>query len=360
MSKKLSKESYRFLLNELNHQKNRGIITKNQVDDMMDFYEESQGMSFIKILVTIGALLIGLGILSFVASNWAYIGKVTKMIMIVGAIGCSIFTSFKVEKNYPKTSKSMLYLSVLIYGAGIFLIGQMFNYGGDFTGAFLLWTIGVLPMSFMMRDKILCIFAHILASVYIGGSFNENIIIYSLILIVIFYIANKYLHYSKIITFFNNALAIYFIVYLLDYMNVNFLYGVLIFLGIGLFMHYKKHNLNVDIFKLQGMILIGVSGLSLTFSRTWRDLSFITDRDSVAIVCGIVLLIYLLSLVREGHLIPLVFTCILILRYYFDTLYDFMPKSLFFIIGGVILLGFGHYFERLRKNSGGELDEENS
>jgi hypothetical protein len=34
-----------------------------------------------------------------------------------------------------------------------------------------------------------------------------------------------------------------------------------------------------------------------------------------------------------------------------------MPKSLFFIIGGFILLGFGYYFEKLRKNYGGELDE---
>jgi hypothetical protein len=34
-----------------------------------------------------------------------------------------------------------------------------------------------------------------------------------------------------------------------------------------------------------------------------------------------------------------------------------MPKSLFFIIGGAILLAFGFYFERMRKRRGGEINE---
>lgn len=360
MKKKLNKERYRFLLKEFNDQKDRGIITKEQVDDMMTFYEEQTSMNFIKILVTIGAILVGLGVLSFVSSNWMYINKPFKVGIIILALALSIFTSFKLEKTYPKTSKSLLYLSVLIYGAGIFLMGQIFHYGGEFTEAFLLWTIGAIPIGLFLREKIIFIFTHILFMVYINGSFDNNIIAYSLIILVILYAGNKYFNFSRVVTFFNNLIGLNFLLYFLNYIDMKAIYATLIFFTIGLAMYYAKHNLNLEVFKFQGLVVLGISGLVLTAKELWEELSFISNANVVAITCGILLLVYLLILVKKGLLVPLIFICALILRYYFDTLYDFMPKSIFFIIGGTILLGFGYYFERLRKNLGGALDDENN
>ncbi len=359
MKKKLSRSSYKFLLSELSGHRDRDIITQQQLEDMMTFYEEDAGLNFIRILVTIGSLLIGLGILSFIASNWQYMGKSLKVIVIIAALGISIFTSFKLEKSYPKTSKAFLYLSALIYGAGIFLMEQIFNISGELPQAFLLWTLGVVPMALILKEKILFIFAHILAMIYINGSFNENILVYGVILVTLFYVGNKYFNYSKLSTFFNNAVALNVVLYALNYFEVEGIYIGITFLIIGLLMYYLKHELNIDIFRLQGLIVIGISGYALTFHRIWEQLKFIQDGNTIAVGFGIVLIVYLLSLVRQRLLTPLIFTCILILRYYFDTLYDFMPKSLFFIIGGLILLGFGHYFERIRRHRGGDLNEKN-
>ncbi|MCY6484138.1 DUF2157 domain-containing protein [Clostridium aestuarii] len=357
MKRPLSKSNYKFILKELMYQREKEIITEEQFNRIVNSYEEVSSVNFIRILVTIGAILIGLGILSFVASNWDYISKISKIIIIISVLGISMFTSFKLESSYEKTSKALLYLSALIYGSGIFLIGQIFNYGGEFTTAFLLWAVGILAISLIMKEKILFMFSHVLLIIYINGNFRENIIIYPLILISIFYIGNKYFNHDKFITFLNNAATLNFILYLLDYMNLNNSYRVIIFLLIGLGMYYIKHNLNLSIFKLQGLILIGINGVVLTYKYVWQELPFINSGSVIAVVFGILLLIYLLSLVRKGLLIPLVFICILILRYYFDTLYNFMPKSLFFVVGGLILLGFGYYFEKLRKSLGGELDE---
>lgn len=68
-------------------------------------------------------------------------------------------------------------------------------------------------------------------------------------------------------------------------------------------------------------------------------------------------MLVLLAYVRQGSLTALVFVCATILRFYFDTFFDFMPKSFFFIIGGLMLLGFGFYFERMRSRKGGLLNE---
>lgn len=357
MKKKLSKSNYKFLFTELTYQRDNGIITQEKFEDMMNLYEEGSGINFIRVLVTIGAILIGLGILSFVASNWIYMSKVSKIIIIISVMGISMLTSFKLEYTYEKTAKSLLYLSTLIYGAGIFLIGQIFNYGGEFTTAFLSWAVGVVLMALILKEKILFISAHILLLIYINGSFGENIIIYTLIFICTFYIGNKLFQYSKHITFLNNLVALNFILYFLDYVDLKKIYIAITFFLIGLGMYYIKHNLNIYIFKLQGLLLIGISGIFLTFRYIWEELLFVNNGNLIAVIFGIGLLMFLLSLVRKGLLIPLIFICVLIFRYYFDTLYDFMPKSLFFIIGGLILLGFGYYFEKLRKNYGGKVDE---
>ncbi|XMB86207.1 DUF2157 domain-containing protein [Mycoplasmatota bacterium WC44] len=356
MKKKLSRFNYRFLLRELNSQKEKGIVTKQQVDDMMTYYEEGIGLNFIRVILTIGSILIGLGVLSFIASNWDEMSKLLKVITIVTALGVSMFSSYKLEKNNPKTSESLLYLSALIYGAGIFLMEQIFNFGGDYSQSFLLWTIGVLVMGILFRNIILVLFAHILGVIYINSSFNENIIISSLILITVFFGGNKYFNFNKIITFFTTVFSLNIILYLLNYIDIDPTYIAMIFLLIGLALYYIRHNLNLDVIRLIGIIVVGLSGFMLTFEFAWEDLTYIPRPDVIAITFGISLIVYLLSLVRKRQIVPLLFTCILILRYYFDTMYDFMPKSMFFIIGGFILVGFGFYIERFRKLPGGEID----
>jgi len=354
MKKRLSRLNYRFLVREMNSQKEKGIITNQQIDDMMTYYEEGLGLNFIKVLATVGSILIGLGFLSFIASNWEHMSKLLKIITILTSLGVSMLSSYKLEKNYSKTAESLLYLSSLIFGAGLFLMEQIFNFSGDYNQAFLLWTIGVLIMSLLFKNTILILFAHVLAMIYMFSSFNENIIVSSIFLIIAFYGANKYFSFSKIIIFFTTIFSLNFLLYLLTYYNLESTYISLIFFAIGLGMYYLKHNLNLDTIKLIGVMIVGVSGFALTFEGNWNQLFYINRPDVFAVVVGISLIVYLLSLVRNRQIVPLLFVCALILRYYFDTMYDFMPKSLFFILGGLILLGFGYYIEGLRNNQGGE------
>lgn len=355
--KNLTKSQYSFLSKELLEQKKQGIITEEQFQDIMSGYKENEGLNFIKVVVSVGALLIGLGILSFIASNWEYMSKMLKVVIIISALGGALFTSYKTEQEYPKTSKAFLYLSTLIYGAGIFLIGQIFQLGGTLSDAFLLWTLGVIASAFMIKDKVVIVFAHILAFVFIANSFNQNIIIFGCIIVVLFYLLNKFFNHLSFITFFSNIISLFFLLYILIYLELDAAIVTGIFFIIGLCMYYIKHRFNVHVFKLQGLIIIGISGLILTIDEIWRDILNMNNAEVIAIVFGICLVIYLLSLVKKQLLIPLVFTCAVIMRYYFDTLYDFLPKSMFFILGGSILLAFGVYFERVRKHKGGDTDE---
>ncbi len=356
--RKISNKNFEFLEKELDYSESKNFISKDQKEIILSQYTVSGGLNFIRVLLTIGSILIGIGILSFIASNWQVIGKAGKFIIIILGFTGVYYTSYILRDKYPKTSISLTYISILIYGAGIFLVGQMFNYGGDFTTAFFLWAIGIIPISIVFRDKLIFIFAHGLLLIYLNGYYRFHEIPYMImVLIAVLYYLNKYYDYSKIITFFTNLLTINFIAYLCFLYDLDGVYTLGILLLLGLIMYYSPLEINRDVFISEGTILIGVSGLMLTVRDVWNDLGYIINPDAVSIIFAIAYMVYLLFLTRKGNLISLVFICVTIFRYYVDTMYDFMPKSLFFIIGGLILLGFGYYFERLRKEKGEGLND---
>lgn len=355
--KYLTKSKYLFLKEELLKHKRKGVISEDQFGEIMSAYKEKEGLNFIKVILTVGAVLVGLGVLSFIASNWVYMSKSIKMIIIFVALGSALLTSYKTEEEYPKISKAFLYLSSMIYGAGIFLIGQIFHLGGSLGDAFLLWTIGAVFITFLSEDMMMAVASHILGLVFIILSLDENIILWGLGIIGLFYALNKYFNHYGLLTFFDNILNLCFLFYILDYFEFNGFSVVSIFLIIGLLMYYVPHRFNRHVFRVQGLIVTGITGLILTIDEMWYEIISMKNAGVFSVIFGIIFLIYLLSLVRKKHLIPLIFICGIIMRYYFGTLYDFLPKSMFFIIGGTILLAFGIYFEKIRKHRGGDTDE---
>lgn len=356
--KYLTKSQYLFLKQELLKHKQEDIISEDQFGKIMSTYKEKEGLNFIKVILTVGAVLVGLGVLSFIASNWLYMSKSMKMIIIFVALGSTLLTSYKTEEAYSKISKAFLYLSGMIYGAGIFLIGQIFHLGGSLGDAFLLWTIGAIFITFLSEDIIMAVASHVLGLAFIILSFNENIILWGIGIVGLFYALNKYFNHYGLLTFLDNILNLCFLFYILNHFEFNDISTVSIFFIIGLLMYYIPHRLNRHVFRLQGLIIIGIMGLLLTIDEMWYDIISMRHANIFSVVFGIVFIIYLLSLVRKKHLTPLIFICGVLLRYYFDTLYDFLPKSMFFIIGGVILLAFGIYFENIRKHRGSDTDED--
>lgn len=354
MRKKISKFWYRYLAKELDTFVEKGVITEEQNKEMLSHYIEGYGLNFIRVLLTIGAILIGLGFLLFVASNWDVIGTAWKLVIIIGAFTASMVTSFMNEKNHPFAADAFLYLSVLIYGAAIFLIEQMFNLNLDVHISFFIWTIGALVLSTIYKDIILFVFSHFLAFIFISNSFNEVIFIQGILLLAAFYFGNYYFQLRKIITFSSILVTEMFLIYVFDFMNLNELLATLFMFGVGLAMYYVKHSLHRPIFQFLGLATFGITGFMLTFEYIWEEWSVIQNGSIVSIPFAILFIVYLLTLVSRRQITPLIVIGALILRYYFDTFYDYMPRSLFFVVGGVMIMGIGYYIERYRK---GDEDE---
>jgi len=118
------------------------IVTKEKKEDTQK--------RTIRIITIIGAILVGVGIFSFIAANWQEMTKIIKVLIIVIAM-ISSYTGgwFLREKwHYEKTGEALLLLGAIIYGAGIFLIAQMFHIRGNWPDGFILWMIGAIVMAF--------------------------------------------------------------------------------------------------------------------------------------------------------------------------------------------------------------------
>ena len=118
--------------------------------------EEKEDLSkkTIKIIVTIGAVLISAGIFSFIAANWQGMTRPVKLSIILVSMLVSYGAGWylKEKLELPKTGEALILLGSIIYGAGIFLVAQMFNIRANWPDGFILWMIGTIAMAFAIES----------------------------------------------------------------------------------------------------------------------------------------------------------------------------------------------------------------
>ncbi len=147
--RRLEKEAKRWL--------EEGIIDPQQRDRILQRYqlmrraEEKAGPAKLITTVSIlGSLLVGIGIILFIASNWALIPRWAKLLLIftsmLGSYGLGFYFRFE-KRTYPRVGASLILLGSLIFGAGIFLIAQIFHIKAHEPNGLLLWAAGVLPLA---------------------------------------------------------------------------------------------------------------------------------------------------------------------------------------------------------------------
>lgn len=116
--------------------------------------KEDTSKKTIRIIVTIAAVLVGAGIFSFIAANWLEMTKSIKIaiILIAMIIAYGAGWYLKERSELLKTGEALILLGSIIYGAGIFLVAQMFNIRANWPDGFILWMIGTIAMAFAVES----------------------------------------------------------------------------------------------------------------------------------------------------------------------------------------------------------------
>jgi uncharacterized membrane protein len=150
---------------EVRHWVEEGLINDQQVDLLVDRYHLNQldaaaKNRFVSILVGLGCLLIGLGLITFIAANWQELGRPVKLGLLTTVfLGSNLGGFYLWQRGLERYGQGLLLVGNLVLGASIALFTQMFHLGSDSYLLFLWWSLAVLFMAYATKMKWLAMLA---------------------------------------------------------------------------------------------------------------------------------------------------------------------------------------------------------
>ncbi len=122
------------------------------------------------IFTGIGAVVIGLGVILLFAYNWDEMPKAAKLAVVFGALaaahtaGIALFRGAGWRRALGDTA---CLLGTMLFGAGIWLIAQIYHIDEHYPNAFLVWCLGALAMAWVMPSAMQGMLAAVLATIWV-------------------------------------------------------------------------------------------------------------------------------------------------------------------------------------------------
>ena len=145
------KNPHAWLKKELPHWIQDGIINAEQARQILSHYPERQTLSWGKILISgFGAVMVGLGVILLFAYNWDDMGRFSKMAVILGSLAITHYFAFRTRLHNHHLSESLFVLATMLFGAGIWLVAQIYHIDEHYPNAFLLWGFAALLLAWAL------------------------------------------------------------------------------------------------------------------------------------------------------------------------------------------------------------------
>jgi uncharacterized membrane protein len=165
----------RWLLAEIDRWKAEGVVSPEQAAQLRQRYEVPQPPPKeavpwgLLVFATAGAIVIGLGVILLFAYNWDDIPKLGKLALVFGAIIGAHFAGIRLLAKdgwQPKLGEALVALGTMFYGAGIWLVAQIYNIDEHYPNGFLFWALGALAMAWAIRSTANGLMAVVLLTIW--------------------------------------------------------------------------------------------------------------------------------------------------------------------------------------------------
>jgi len=346
--------------------------------DIEEYKTEHRSKKQIIAFSTIGAILIGIGAILFVASNWEKIGDTVRILLLAGSTLSIHYTGYHLKyenQKYPRLGSALLFLSALFFGASLFLIAQIYNINANNSTLVLIWFFGVFPLIYSYRSTAVAGLCSLLFYLWIyllyseRNSFSELINIRDLYLIsgialyftgTLHELSAKAKHAAPIFKFMGLqvVLVALFICTFGSWepKSKEIISAIYAFLGILFLTVLLSKPLRSKLAGFQtdasmAAISFLMAGITLITTNTQVSEEAYMGFFNLVFLGLLVLLLYAgYSTEDIGIINTAMFWFIpLIIARYFDFFWDLLPRSFFFIIGGLVLLIISIVLERKRR-----------
>ena len=162
-----------------------GLIDSSLYQQLSERYQFSQietaaSNRFVVILLGLGGILLGLGMITFVAANWQEWPRGFRVFLLlslfvgVNASGFYLWRRPAAKPGLQRLGHGLLLAGALILGANMALMSQMFHQTGEAYELYFFWGLGVVAMAYSLRLTSLGVLAWILISISYGGWFSTS------------------------------------------------------------------------------------------------------------------------------------------------------------------------------------------
>lgn len=145
---------HRWLLEEIPRWQNESIIDADQARQLTARYAGEPSAGWGKIIFSaIGAIIFGLGIILLFAYNWEDMHRFSKLAAIFAAILAAHAGGYylsRPQSQHQKLGESLHLLGTMLFGAGIWLIAQIYHIDEHYPNGILLWALGALLLAWVI------------------------------------------------------------------------------------------------------------------------------------------------------------------------------------------------------------------
>jgi uncharacterized membrane protein len=178
MGRKLSDRNRRWLAGELMHWQQSGIILPDQARQIYESYESPAETGGRKrrlagfSLAALAALMVGLAVLLLIGHNWSLVvagweamPRIAKLAAVFAALAGSHAFALWLRFRTPWRlgSEVAFFFACLMFGAGIWLVAQVFHVDAHWPDGIWWWALGTLPVALCMDTLVVhCLLAGLL------------------------------------------------------------------------------------------------------------------------------------------------------------------------------------------------------
>ena len=132
------------------------IIDQAQSELLLQQYPQSERNLARAVFTSIGALIFGLGVILFFAYNWDDMHRWLKLAIIFSGIilshlGAQYFVRDPQNQNLA-VSEGLAFLGTMLFGAGIWLVSQIYHIDEHFPNGIAAWGIGALMIAWARQS----------------------------------------------------------------------------------------------------------------------------------------------------------------------------------------------------------------
>jgi uncharacterized membrane protein len=313
LDRRISESRRKFLSDESRDWVERGVISGGQRDEILGSYAVAHRLP--AVILILGALMVGIGVLSFIAANWQWLPAWLKIAMISGGYIASVAGAYFCERSRRETASSvLLFFSGFLFMGAFALNSQVFHIDMNITGVLSVWLVAFAPTLLISRNIPIYVLYEAVALIFLNifcaelGSSRylwreyENFSLMALpspellkpVLLMVFLVAVAWwMRFrpvnaltpggSKVKMFFlgGSTRAIFwsnfFIINWFTWMCVIHSRGngplpfILSILFIGIVIEAMSCKLDAGDLDLQGLICIAAAGFALTFEFMWEE-----------------------------------------------------------------------------------------